>query len=331
MRSGPALERTTKGRARTSAQLRVFAEYYGAPDPESAMRIACRTLLDHCGAGDKLPIPLRPICRRLGIQVVRRRALGTGTLRSTNGRLEVWLSADSANWRRERFTIAHEIAHVLVFSSWSAGDGTARPYASHAHDERELESLCNLGAAELLMPAGPLAKSVAEHGISPEGLRILYDACLVSFETMLYRLAEITPSSAVILWRKFARRPSEAEKLRVVTSYQRYRTSIHAPWLPKGCTAKHVHPDIVTPAFEERRTLVSSDLVLSLARREIPCIGVCTVLPAPRTDGSLLPLFEGMRIVDERLSEVDAVLLVANRTMNARPLFLVGSPESSTC
>jgi hypothetical protein len=295
------------------------------------MRIACRTLLEECSIGDSLPIPLRPLCRRLGIRVVRRPAPGTGTLRSAGGRLQIWLSGDKANWRRERFTIAHEIAHVLVFSAWATAHEANPSDASPDHDERELESLCNLGAAELLMPTRPLTACLAENGISPEGLRKLYDACLVSYETMLYRLAEITPSSAVILWRNYARRSTESEKLRVVTSYQRYRTSTHAPWLPKGCTATHIQPDIVTPAYENGETIVARNLVLTLARREISCVGVSTVLPKRRTVGSRLPLFEGTRIVDEKPPEVDVVLLVANRSMNAHPLFLSQLPGPRAC
>lgn len=286
------------------------------------MRIACRTLLEESDVGRSLPIPLRPLCRRLGIEVVRRRVAGSGTLRSANGHLEIWLPSGAENWRRTRFTVAHEIAHILLFSAWQQAGCSLGTHAFGSHEEAEIESVCNLGAAELLMPREPLATMLAEGGVSPSALRNLYDACLVSYESMLYRLAEINSSSAVILWRKYARRPSEEEKLRVVTSYQRYRTSVHAPWLPKGCTAKHLQPDIVTPAFTAGEPAVATNISLTLGQRETLCVGVASVLPKPRTAPSTLPLFDGMRIVDERLPDVDVVLLLSNRTMNPRPTFL---------
>jgi hypothetical protein len=322
---------TRKDRARISRRLRVFADYYSVDEPEAAMRIACRTLLKECNVGRALPIPLRPLCRRLGIRVVRRRSAGAGTLRGVDGRMEIWLSGDSSNWRRERFTIAHEIAHVLVFSAWSVATKATDLELIDAHDERELESLCNLGAAELLMPTNALAEQVEALGVAPRGLQRLYDACLVSYETMLYRIAEITPSSAVILWRKHARRPAEVEKLRVVTSYQRYQTSAHAPWLPKGCTVAHVRPDIVSASYFGGDAIFSRDIVLSLSKRETLCVGVSTVLPKPRTAANHLPLFEGARIIDEKLPEVDVVLFVANRIMNNHPLFWTKLGEPSKC
>jgi hypothetical protein len=286
------------------------------------MQIACRALLEECGVGRSLPIPLRPLCRRLGIRVVRRHAIGAGTLRAAHGNLQIWLPVDATNWRRERFTIAHEIAHILLFSTWSRAHGGMDSKVVASDEESELERLCNFGAAELLMPTEPMTALLAEVGVSPRALRNLYDSCLVSYESMLYRLAEISAASAVILWRRHARRPSEAEELRVITSYQRYRKSTHAPWLPKGCTSKHLSPDIVTPAYERGEAIPSYDVVLAVGRREIRCVGVASVLPKPRLASNVLPLFEGMRIVDERLPEVDVVLLVSNRTMTPRPAFL---------
>lgn len=312
-----------------SSRLESFCSFYDVREPEAAMRIACRELLADCKI-DSAPVPLLPLCDHVGVKVVRRQTLGRGTLRGNRGGVEVWVSSEQRKWRRERFTIAHEIAHLLILrasNNNSTGDSITREASD---DYAEVERLCNLGAAEILMPEQLALRRFGEWGFSAAALQQLYDAFLVSFETLLYRLAETIPSSAMILWRRYARHGSEATALRVLTSYQRYRDSANAPWLPKGCTAKHVFPDIVSSAHELQKPVFARELVLSLNKHEVKCRGIATAIPKPRTDESQMPLFEGMRVRDEAAFGMHVALLVGKSSMEAK-LPLWKKLEEKTC
>lgn len=92
---------------------------------------------------------------------------------------------------RVRFSIAHEIAHTLFPDVTE----TIRYRATHkgdlADDSWQLEALCNIAAAEIVMPLGSLHEQVSlDRGInSLLELRQAYD---VSMEAMLIRTVNVT-------------------------------------------------------------------------------------------------------------------------------------------
>src|SRR5882724_3585209 len=68
---------------------------------------------------------------------------------------------------RRRFTLAHEVAHTFFIKSHgSSGPGSEEGYAC---DNRETEDLCNLIAAELLIPDHMLRRE-SPHHLSIESL-----------------------------------------------------------------------------------------------------------------------------------------------------------------
>ena len=92
---------------------------------------------------------------------------------------------------RQRFTLAHEISHALLL-----GDDDL---LSDLHDafegdrlEQVIETLCNVGAAALLMPADLIAGMLARFGPTGRALGELARRADVSASTALYALAEHT-------------------------------------------------------------------------------------------------------------------------------------------
>ena len=91
---------------------------------------------------------------------------------------------------RVRFSIAHEIAHTF-FEDYSDAIRYRGHVDIHRHDSWQLEMLCNIAAAELIMPFGDLS------GISTEQisisrvmeLRAKYD---VSTEAVIIRIVKLT-------------------------------------------------------------------------------------------------------------------------------------------
>ncbi|WP_326726375.1 XRE family transcriptional regulator [Streptomyces phaeochromogenes] len=89
-------------------------------------------------------------------------------------------------WTRQRFTLAHELGHIL------AGDATDRPLTEHVApsvDQGQAEIRANAFAAELLMPHKELVQSAADAGsLDKEGLLSLSWEYQVSPSSMATRL-----------------------------------------------------------------------------------------------------------------------------------------------
>ncbi|HWP60448.1 MAG TPA: ImmA/IrrE family metallo-endopeptidase [Candidatus Acidoferrales bacterium] len=109
-----------------------------------------RALLEECQIRG-IPVDLFRLARKVGIQrVTQAQTLLDGQLvELPGGSYEVILSR-SAPVTRQRFTLAHEIAHLLLF-----------PHNAGCNQARESEELCNVAASELLIPARFLTQVLA--------------------------------------------------------------------------------------------------------------------------------------------------------------------------
>jgi hypothetical protein len=298
---------------RGQAVLSSFAQALNVPSPDAAMRVAARRLLETCGV-TSVPVPLTPICEHLGIPIVRKRTQGLATLRVVKGGFELWVDPRRQVWRRERFSIAHELAHVLLMTTVQDGDLNTSAWG-HSQIHTEVERLCDIGASELLMPTRAITDAVENRGLSQAALQSFYDTFLVSYRALLFRLAHAVPSSAVILWKRYSRGPHEPAALRVLGCYPGYRQRLHSPWLPRGATTRHITPDIVSDAIESCQSVYGEDLKLELHKVD-ECRGIACILPRSRVADSQLPLFEGGVIPDEDRLGVDAFLLASPKSMS---------------
>ena len=95
---------------------------------------------------------------------------------------------------RVRFSIAHEIAHTLFPDV--ADEVRHRGGAKHVPDDWQLEMLCNLAAAEFVMPAGSLPRK--EQVPSIETLMIERRQFDVSAEAFLIRVAKTTDEPLIM-------------------------------------------------------------------------------------------------------------------------------------
>jgi Zn-dependent peptidase ImmA (M78 family)/O-acetyl-ADP-ribose deacetylase (regulator of RNase III) len=91
---------------------------------------------------------------------------------------------------RIRFSIAHEIAHTL-FADCRTQVRHRLARDQMRDDEWQLEMLCNIGAAEFLMPIGSFPE-LQDESLSIDDLLSLRDKYDVSFEAILLRLQKLT-------------------------------------------------------------------------------------------------------------------------------------------
>lgn len=272
--------------------------------PEAAIRGACTYLLKACGITQP-PVPLKPLLSSLNVSFSWSKSgthwkpgHGTASLKPVNGRLTIFLHEKLAeqNWRRSRFSVAHELMHALIIQMLGDAkliatlDDTEEAYA-------ELERVCNVGAAELLMPSAMIRKAVKEFGFSPEGLLTFYDRFLVSREALLWRIASVMPHASITRWRRYARKPSEETCYRVKTCYPPYVRGNERPWLPEGATTKHLSSDVVERVARQRIPEEVDDLRIELGDRIWKCGAVATFFDERKDTDQ--PQFEGFSVPDE--------------------------------
>jgi hypothetical protein len=94
---------------------------------------------------------------------------------------------------RVRFTIAHELAHTFFPDYKKTARYRSGPKARA--DEWQLELLCNLAAAELLMPIGSF-QSLEDEPLKIERLMELRKTFEVSTEALLLRIVRLTARSS---------------------------------------------------------------------------------------------------------------------------------------
>jgi O-acetyl-ADP-ribose deacetylase (regulator of RNase III) len=90
---------------------------------------------------------------------------------------------------RLRFSVAHEIAHTLFPDCAEAVRNRSVP--APGGDEWQLEVLCNIGAAEILMPLGSFAELVGEE-LSIENVLELRKQFDVSVEACIIRMVKLS-------------------------------------------------------------------------------------------------------------------------------------------
>jgi Zn-dependent peptidase ImmA (M78 family) len=109
------------------------------------------------------------------------------------------LLADGQSPKRQRFTMAHEVMHYLI----RADDEALSELHEHFDGEdleRELESLCNLGAAEMLLPGQAVEAGLTKRGQSPRLVAELAEQHQVSEEVVAIALANRGPRPSLVLF-----------------------------------------------------------------------------------------------------------------------------------
>lgn len=169
----------------TNPSVKAFAKN---ADPLAAIQEAARSLVLKARENGWEGPPFNPlhIAEMLGVKIEANSSVADARLVATESGPKIEFNPQQPR-ERVRFSIAHEIAHLL-FPDWSAQ--IRNRGGDKAPDDWQLEMLCNLAASEFVLPIGSLS---AAKEIPPiEDLmrqRREYD---VSAEAFLIRLAKIS-------------------------------------------------------------------------------------------------------------------------------------------
>lgn len=111
---------------------------------------------------------------------------------------------------RVRYSVAHEIAHTL-FTDCNEYVRQRQAKTSLRDDEWQLEMLCNIGAAEILMPIGSF-QDLRKESLDIDTLTRLQEGYNVSTEALLLRVAKLTNSSCFVFFSSRRKRSDSVDR-----------------------------------------------------------------------------------------------------------------------
>jgi Zn-dependent peptidase ImmA (M78 family) len=158
-------------------------------------QMVARAALRDAGVVDELPVDLKKIARHHGITLTEKSAEELGTLSGRvtlhpDGRGEIEYRASDPPVR-QRFTIAHEIGHLLLRHVEQGGEAMrddSKSFSRKSYDPKEAEA--NRFAAEILMPADTV-RFMIEQSPNPPTLKSMARRFEVSELAMQYRLKNL--------------------------------------------------------------------------------------------------------------------------------------------
>jgi len=175
----------TRSSGWSSPEAHELAANAGVDDPADAMRVRARALLDEHG-GRSIPVRLSALFPWAGVRKVRSEQMPLeGALkRLSDGRFDILVRED-ASPARQRFSVAHELGHVLFYRHAPRAEALQAHRGLQAPPEEE--RLCNVAAEELLMPVAATGDACKAEGA--ERVLHLTQSCEVSIEAAMIRLA----------------------------------------------------------------------------------------------------------------------------------------------
>ena len=277
-------------------------DLFNTPDEKAAVRVLCRQILASLNLSSA-PIPLKPICQKFNLKVIYNSVSKKedSFLKLAPNGFEIEISKQK-NWRRNRFTIAHELSHLIIFN---AIDKPINSFDKKQYDE--IERLCDIGASELLINETDLEKTLYSIGLNTEGLKVLYDRFLVSYDALFLKLSEFFGAN-VLIWKNYARHENEKKEFRVYRHFPRYKYANKSTWLPDGCTVKHISPI----PFDNKAATLFDNFKVVMNNKTTKCSALTFLFPHSRISSNNLPIFDELPITDESTYDDCFVMFIFN-------------------
>lgn len=239
------------------------------------------------------PIGLQKVLPSVGAQTIRSRLAPRGRLQAARDGWKIHVPYDTP-WRVGRFTVAHELAHILLFDAVSADRGLIAELRTSQKLWRPVEDLCDRGAAELLVPSNDLEQMLdrALPESKGEALR-LYDRYMVSPAVFMRRICDLSDDRSYTAW-DYSPHGSKPADWRVSGVYTKLRTG---RYIPNHLSAKNrLAPNVIEAAAQTGFAFAEMATLTTGGQRHTG--RMCALNPAVRDNETPLPSFEGSVIHD---------------------------------
>lgn len=217
----------------------------GARNARAAMRRLCAAVIKASNQTEP-PFKIKPFLDVVDVKF-QYEETNTGAAEASvslkNGRavLEVpkpHFTGASGKYKRWRFSIAHEFGHILLLNA--LGSRAVELARRDKNAYRFVEDLCDYAASHLLMPRAVLTKELRYRGFSHGAVKKLAERFATSETALLRALTDLLPGGAIFIVREFQRHEREEFEARIHFCSSLYSQSPERPWLPRGCTMKHL-------------------------------------------------------------------------------------------
>ncbi len=163
---------------------------------------------------ETIPVPVAVIAEAEGAIIQCGPLLSEGSLTRTNTGYLMRVNEAAAPVRR-RFTIAHEIAHILCDRSTGTYSGTRYRAGSEGVGIREEERFCQRFASYLLIPGSSIAEFASWDQVTLVKLHAKARELQVSTRALLWRVLEQLPyEGGALCFRKMAK-PNDPSDIRL--------------------------------------------------------------------------------------------------------------------
>lgn len=181
----------------TVAELAAFCDHHAWDGrPEDLMISLCEGLLDEIGC--TVPVNVEALASARGAVVRTNDKAHTGFLYPEDDRLVVVVPASDTPGRR-RFTVCHEVCHTF-FPDFREREGQREQSIGTFDPGEHVEYLCDLGAAELLLPRQSFAWLLREDFTLDDILELarIFEASVTATAVRCVDLSE-GPAAVVVL------------------------------------------------------------------------------------------------------------------------------------
>ncbi len=174
-----------------STRVLEFCRSMGVEDPVRAIRQSVRRLVEELEL-DKPPFDPHKYAAACGVRkVVRTDMALDGRLVFSNGGFEIYVRSSHSE-QRQNFTIAHETAHTFFLASQVKGKlDRAESGIGYFTDDDEEEYLCDMAAAEMLMPEQCFTERLFAYGPSVRSILRMSGEFRVSLHALALRMKEL--------------------------------------------------------------------------------------------------------------------------------------------
>lgn len=205
---------------------------------------------------DDVSTPIEKILCYLDVNVTTLKHSGAlGVTAGRGSRLEIALSKKNQHYFRQRFTLAHEFAHIWL--SRLAGPFTYEELGETEDAKYEEEFLCDIFASALLMPKAGITKYIEDEQISRASVKRIAIDFKVSIGAVLRRLACIR-NSILLFWGEIKNplTPNSERVERIQFVYPNFQ-QVSKYFVPLYCTARDTRfePNIFLKSLTERQDI----------------------------------------------------------------------------
>lgn len=169
---------------------------YDGATPEEAMINACGMLIYKSGSSG-FSSHFKDLLTACNARVIEKDIATPGRLEIEENGYAIYISNQIPE-SRKRFSIAHEIAHILIIEGLYHKPQLLRSLRSHVNWEK-VERLCDLAASEILIPPNHFIEQIKKLGLTSDGIQKVCEYYGISRDSFFVKFTNVFKPSAIAL------------------------------------------------------------------------------------------------------------------------------------